>query len=181
MSPSSSNNVDGDAWLMQMELRRKDAEGATMEEDEGDSLEEQPPTSEKGTLAGISTILNPHQAIWTTNNHEDQEVREGLPPRRPLHRLHRNNFHNLVHNYGVENTHRRHIPSNWDISCPSESDAGKNAWGPENKHIMAEVQRNTEMIQHVLREIQSLKEILINVMKDKHTTSPSPPSPKKET
>jgi hypothetical protein len=73
-----------------------------------------------------------------------------------------------------------HIPSNWDISRPSESGAGKDARGPENKHIMAEVQKNIEMIQHVLREIQSLKEILINVMKDK-ITSPSPPSPKKET
>jgi hypothetical protein len=46
-----------------------------------------------------------------------------------------------------------HIPSNWDISHPSESDAGKKAWGPENKHIMAEVQKNAEMIQHVLRKI----------------------------
>ena len=40
MSSSSSNNVDDDAWLMQMELIREDAEGAMMEEDEGDSLEE---------------------------------------------------------------------------------------------------------------------------------------------
>ena len=123
MSPSSSNNADGDACLMQMKLRREDAEGDTMEEDEVDSLEDHPPASERGTLAGISTIPSPNQAIGTTNNHEDQEVREGLPPRRPLHRLHRNNFHNLVHNYGVENTPRTHIPSNWDISRPSESNA----------------------------------------------------------
>ena len=93
-----------------MEVKREDAEGATMEQDEGDSLEDHPPALERGTLAGISTIPNPHQAIGTTNNHEDQEVREGLPPRRPLHRLHRNNFHNLVHNYGVENTPHTHIP-----------------------------------------------------------------------
>jgi hypothetical protein len=73
-----------------------------------------------------------------------------------------------------------HIPSNWDISRPSESDAGKNAWGPENKHIMAKVQKNAEIIQHVLREIQSLKEILMNIMKDKPTSS-SPSSPKKDT
>jgi hypothetical protein len=169
------------AWLPQMELRREEEEEVTMEEDDGDSLEVHPPASERGTLAGISTIPNPHQAMRSTTSHGSPEVQEGLPPRRPLHRLHRNNFHNLVHNYGVENTPRMHIPSNWDISRPSESDAGKNAWGPENKHIMAEVQKNTEMIQHVLWEIQSLKEILINIMKDKPTTSSSPPSPKKET
>jgi hypothetical protein len=161
-----------------------DADGAhegeegevTMDEDDGDSLEVHPPAPERGTLAGISTILNPHQAVRGTSGHGNPEVQEGLPPRRPLHRLHRNNFHNLVHNYGIKNTPRMHIPSNWDISRPSESDAGKNAWGPENKHIMAEVQRNIEMIQYVLREIQSLKEILINVVRDKPTTSP-----KKET
>ena len=79
MSSSSSNNVDDDAWLMQMELRRAEAEGVTMEEDEGDSLEVHPPASERGTLAGISTIPNPHQAIGTTSNHEGQQIQEGLP------------------------------------------------------------------------------------------------------
>jgi len=164
-----------------MELRREEEEEVTMEEDDGDSLEVHPLASERGTLAGISITPNPHQAVRSTTSHGSPEVQEGLPPRRPLHRLHRNNFHNLVHNYGVENTPRMHIPSNWDISRPSESDAGKNAWGPKNKHIMGEVQMNTEMIQHMLWEIQSLKEILINVMKDKPTTSSSPSSPKKET
>jgi hypothetical protein len=164
-----------------MELGREEVEEVTMEEDDGDSLEVHPPTSERVTLAGISTIPNLHQAMRSTISHGNPEVQEGLPPRRPLHRLHRNNFHNLVHNYGVENTPCMHIPSNWDISRPSESDAGKKAWSPENKHIMAEVQKNTEMIQHVLREIHSLKEILIDVMKDKPTTSSPPPSPKKET
>ena len=43
MSSSSSNNVQDDPWLMQMELEREDAKGVTMEEDEGDSLEVQPP------------------------------------------------------------------------------------------------------------------------------------------
>lgn len=79
MSSSSSNNVEDDAWLMQMELGREDAEGVTMDENEGDSLEVQPPPSERATLAGISTIPNPHQAIGTTSNHEGQEIREGLP------------------------------------------------------------------------------------------------------
>ena len=179
MSPPSCNNTDDDAWLMQMELRREDAEGATMEEDEGDSIEEQPPASKRGTLAGISTIPNSHQAIGTTNNHEDQEVREGLPPRRPLHRLHRNNFHNLVHNYGVENTPRTHIPSNWDISRPSESNAGKSSWWPENKHLLEEIQKNSNMLQRVLQELQVLKGALMKLTDS--STTPSPLPPKKET
>jgi hypothetical protein len=160
-----------------VELEREEAEEVTMEEDAGDSLEVHPPVSERGTLAGISTTPNPHQAMRTAMS---QEVQEGPAPRRPLHRLHRNNFHNLVHNYGIENTSRMHIPSNWDISRPSESDAGKSAWGPENNHIMAKVQKNAEIIQHVLWEIQSLKEILMSIIKDKPTTS-SPSSRKKDT
>ena len=180
MSSSSSNNLGDDAWLLQIKLRREEAEEVAMEEDEGDSLEVHPLASERGTLAGISTTPNPHQAKGMASNPRSQEVQEGLAPRRPLHRLHQNNFHNLVHNYGIENTSRVHIPSNWDISRPSESDAGKNPWGPENEHIMAEVQKNTEITRHVLREIQSLKEILMNITKDKPTT-PSPPSPEKET
>ena len=39
MSSSSSNNVDDDAWLMQMELRRAETEEAMMEEDQVDLLE----------------------------------------------------------------------------------------------------------------------------------------------
>ena len=180
MVASSSNNLGDDAWLLQIELMREETEEVAMEEDEGDSLEVHPPASERGTLAGISTTPNPHQAEGTAGNPRSQEVQEGLAPRRPLHRLHRNNFHNLVHNYGIENTPRMHIPSNWDISCPRENDAGKSSWCPENKHIMVEVQRNTTMLQDLSREIQSLKDILLNVLKDKPTSSP-PPSPKKET
>ena len=150
-----------------------------MEEDEGDSLEVHPPALERGTLAGISTIPNPHQAMGTRSNHEDQEVREGLPHRRPLHRLHRNNFHNLVHNYGVENTPRTHIPSNWDISRPSESNAGKSSWGPENKHLLEEIQKNANMLQRVLQELQVIKVALMKLT-DSSTTPSSPPH-KKET
>ena len=73
-----------------------------------------------------------------------------------------------------------HIPSNWDISRPSENDAGKGSWWPENKHIMVEVQKNATAIQQLLREVQSLKDILLNILKDKPTSS-SPPSLKKET
>ena len=116
MSSSSSNNMGDDAWLMQMELKREEAEEVTMEEDDGYSLEVHPSASERGTLAGISTTPNPHPAMRSTLSHVSQEVHEGPTPRRPLHRLHWNNLHNLVHNYGVENTSRMHIPSNWDIS-----------------------------------------------------------------
>jgi hypothetical protein len=73
-----------------------------------------------------------------------------------------------------------HIPSIWDISRPSENDAGKGSWWPENKHIMVEVQRNATRIQQLLREIKGLKDILLSSLKDKPITS-SPPSPKKET
>ena len=90
--------------------------------------------------------------------------------------LHWNKFHNLVHNYGVENTPRAHIPSNWDISCPSESDAGKSSWWLEKKHLLEEIQKNAIMLQHVLRELQDLKGSLIKL-----TTTPSSPPPKKET
>ena len=134
MSSSSSNNVGDYAWLLQMELKREEEEEVTMEEDDGDSLEVHPPASKRGTLAGISTIPNPHQAVRSTTCHGSPEVQEELPPGRPLHRLHRNNFHNLVHNYGVENTPRMHIPSNWDISRPSENDVGKGSWWPEKKY-----------------------------------------------
>ena len=68
MSSSSSNNVYDYAWLMQMELRRAETEEVTMEEDQGDSLEVVPPVSERGTLAGISTTPNSHQAMGTPNN-----------------------------------------------------------------------------------------------------------------
>jgi hypothetical protein len=169
MPSSTSNNGGYDAWLLQMELRREEIEEATMEEDEGDSLGVHPPASERGTLAGISTTPN-HQAMRSMNDQRNQEVQEGLPPRRPLHRLYRNNFHNLVHTYGVENTPRMHIPSNWDISRPRESDAGTSSWWPENKHIMVEVEKNTELIRQLLREIQSVREILMSIMKDKPTT-----------
>ena len=160
---------------MEADLKRIDA----MEEDEGDSREVQPPTSKRGTLAWISTIPNPHQAIGTTSNHEGQEVREGIPPRRPLHRLHQNNFHNLVHNYGVENTPRTHIPSNWDISRPSESNVGKSSWGAENKKLMEEIQKNANMLQRVLQELQVLKGALMKLTES--STTPSSPPPKKET
>ena len=73
MSSSSSNNVGDDAWLLQIELRREGAEDVAMEEDEGDSLEVYPPVSERGTLAGISTTPNSHQAVETTSNPRSQE------------------------------------------------------------------------------------------------------------
>jgi hypothetical protein len=171
MSSFSSNNVEDDAWLLQMELREEGAEEVAMEEDEGDSLGVHPPASERGTLAGISTTPNPHQAMRPINDQGNHEAQGGLPPRRPLHKLDRNNFHNLVHNYGVENTPHMHIPTNWDISRPRESGAGTNSWGPKNKHIMAEVEKNTKLIHQAL----------MSIMKNKPTTSSPPSSSKKET
>ena len=91
-------------------------------------------------------------------------MQEGIPPRRPLISLHRNNFHNLIHNYRVKNTPRVHIPSNWDISRPRESDAGASSWGAENKHIMAEVKKNTELLHNALREIRGMKETLMEIL-----------------
>ena len=69
MSSSSSNNVGDNAWLMQMELRREEEREVTTDEEDGDSLEVHPPASERGTLAGISTIPNPHQAVRSTSGH----------------------------------------------------------------------------------------------------------------
>ena len=131
------------------------------------------------SLAGISTHPNPHQAMRSSNNQESPEVHEGLPPRRPLHMLHRNNFHNLIHNYGFENTPRVHIPSNWDIVRPRESDVGTNRWGLENKHIMAEVKKNTELLHRALREVQGLRELLMVILENT-STSPPPSSSRKE-
>ena len=87
--------------------------------------------------------------------------------------MHHNNFHNLIHNYGFENTPRMHIPSNWDISCPRESDAGTSSWGLENRHIMAEVEKNTELLHKALCEIQGLKEALMDIL---GVISPQPSS-----
>ena len=154
MSSPSSNNVEEDAWLLQEELEGEGIEDVPMEEGEGSFLGVHPPASERGTLAGISTFPNPHQAMRSANDQEISEGQEGLSPRRPLHRLHGNNFHNLIHNYGFENTPCMHLPSNWNISSARESDARTNTWGPENKHIMGEVNRNTELLHRALREIQ---------------------------
>ena len=168
-----SNHEEGDAWLPQGGLREEGVKEVSMEEDEGNSLGVHPPASERVTLAGISTRPSSPQAMRSSTNPESPEVHEGLPPRRPLHRLHGNNFHNLIHNYGFENTPRVHLPSNWDIPRPRESDAGTNTWGPENKHIMAEVEKNTELLHKALHEIQGLKEALMDIFGNYFTTTTS--------
>ena len=155
--------------MVQEDLRREEAEEVAMEEGEENPSGVHPPASERGTLAGISTHLNPRQAMRSSNNQESLQVHEELPPRRPSHRLHHNNFHNLIHNYGFENTPRRHIPSNWDISRPIENSAGTNPWGPENKHIMAEVKKNSELLNQALREIQGLKDLLMVILENTTT------------
>ena len=101
-----------------------------MLEDGGDPHGVHPPASERGTLAGISTHLNPHQAMRSSHYKEGLQVQEEIPPRRPLHKLHLNNFRSLIHIYGFENTPHTHIPSSWDISLPREYSAGTNPWGP---------------------------------------------------
>ena len=126
-------------------------------------------------MAGISTHPNPHQAMGPIDNQESPREQEGPPLRRPLHRLHQNNFHNLIHNYGFENTPRVHILSNWDISRPRES-AGTNSWGPENKHIMAVVEKNTELLHQAHWEIHSLREALRDIL-DRVAIASSPPPP----
>ena len=141
MSSSPSNNEEEDARVVQEDPRREEAEEVTMEEGEENSFGVPSPASERGTLASISTHPNPHQAMRSSNNQESLKVHEGLPQRRPLHRLYHNNFHNLIHNYGFENTPRVHIPSDWDISRPRESNVGTNPRGPENKHIMVDVRK----------------------------------------
>ena len=88
--------------------------------------------------------------------------------------LYSNNFRTLIDNYGFENTPRRHIPSNWDISRPRENSAGTKPWGPENKHIMVEVKKNNELIHQALREIQGLKDLLMVILEA--IASPPPPS-----
>ena len=92
MSSSPFNNGEEDTRVVQADLRRDEAGEAAMEEEEGNPFGVHSPTSERGTLAGISTHPNPHQAMGSSHNQTSQEVQEELPPRRPLHRLHSNNF-----------------------------------------------------------------------------------------
>ena len=114
----------------------------------------------------------------SSNNQVNLEAQEELPPRRPLHRLHRDKFCNLIHNYGFENTPRVHIPSNWDIVCPRQSNIGTNPWGPKNKHIMAEVEKNTELLHRALRKIQGLRELLMVILENTSSSPPPSSSPK---
>ena len=163
--------------MIQEDLRRDEAEEVAMEEEEENPFGVHSPASVSGTLVGISTHPNPHQAIGSSNNQASLEIQEELPPR-PLHRLHRNNFRNLIHNYGFENTPRRHIPSNWDISHPRDNSAGTNPWGLENKHIMDEVKKNSELPNQALREIQGLKDLLMVILETTTAPPPSSSSPK---
>ena len=174
MSSSPFNNGEEDTRVVREDLRRDEAREAAMEEEEGNPFGVHSLASERGTLAGISTHPKTHQAMGFSHNQVNQEVQGELPPRRPLHRLHRNNFRNLIHNYGFENTPRRHIPSNWDISCPRENSAGTKPWGLENKHIMAEVNKKSELLNQALREIQGLKYLLMVILEN--ATPPPPPS-----
>ena len=62
MSSSPFNNV-GDIRLVQEDLRRDEAEEVVMEEEEESPFGIHPSASERGTLAGISTHPDTHQAM----------------------------------------------------------------------------------------------------------------------
>ena len=74
MSSSPFNNGEGDIRLVQEDLRRDGAEEVAMEEEEESPFGIHPPASERGTLAGISTHPNPHQAMRSSNNQASLEV-----------------------------------------------------------------------------------------------------------
>ena len=81
MSSSPYKNGEEDAGLVREYLWREEADEVAMEEGEGNPFGVHPPAPERGTLAGISTHPNPHQAMRSSNNQESPEVHEGLPPR----------------------------------------------------------------------------------------------------
>ena len=66
MSSSPFNNGEGDIRLVQEDLRRDEAEEVVMEEEEESPFGIHPPASQRGTLAGISTHPNPHQATGSS-------------------------------------------------------------------------------------------------------------------
>ena len=70
--------------MLQVESREEESEEIFMEEDEGDPFGIHPPASERGTLAGISTHPNSHQATRSLNNQGGPRDQEELPTRRPL-------------------------------------------------------------------------------------------------
>ena len=76
MSSSPFDNGEGDTRLVQEDLRRGEAEEVDMEEEEGNPFGVHSPASERGTLAGISTHPNPHQAMGSSNNQANPEVQE---------------------------------------------------------------------------------------------------------
>ena len=92
MSSSPFNNGEEDAGVVLEDQRREEAKEVAMEEEEENPFGVHSPASERGTLAGISTHPNPHQAMGSSHNQASQEVQEELPPRRPLHKLHSNIF-----------------------------------------------------------------------------------------
>ena len=74
MSSPSFNNGEDNAGLLQEELEGEGVQEVDMEGDEGNSLGVHPPAFDRGTLAGISTRPNPHQAMRSSNNQASLEV-----------------------------------------------------------------------------------------------------------
>ena len=67
MSSSSSNNVEEDAWLMKIELKREDSVGAAKEDKSKEATGDQVPMVEQALLADEEEedILKPYYAHLT--------------------------------------------------------------------------------------------------------------------
>ena len=169
-----SNNVDDDARMLKEEVEKELLEDVAMDEESENSVEAQAPESERETQASISTTPVSSRTLKMARIHIGFKVLEGSISKRPSARLRNNPFHNLVHNYGVENTSRMHIPSNWDISVQVKVMQGRKVHGGQRTWILC-VQNNAIMLQCLLHKIQDLKEILLDSIKKDDKRAPSPP------
>jgi hypothetical protein len=78
-----------------------------------EALEALAPGPPSKTLASISTTLASSGSMkMIARIQTGGKVPRGYLCKRSSARLRKNHFHNLVHNYGFENTSRAHIPSN---------------------------------------------------------------------
>lgn len=69
-----------------------------------------------------------------------------------------NQFYNLIHDHGVENTTRAHMTSLWDIQRDKRSDAlTKDGWGTNNYQFIEVVQYNTILFQSLLKLIKEVR------------------------
>jgi hypothetical protein len=114
-------------------------------------------------------------SISMTSNSERREYDRSLPIQSPS-MLSTNNFHNLIHNRGVENTSRAQIPSLWDIQRDTGSNAErKDGWGNNNYQILEEVRTNRRLLQYLLNQVNELRDMVVNHIKF-CDNKPPPPS-----